>query len=331
MLFRSGCEVVVLETGLGGRLDSTNVILAPLACAITALGYDHMDRLGNTLGEIAAEKAGIIKPGRPVILSDPRDLGHLAAEAEAALAAVRNRCSQQSAPLSLLSLKDIEIVSYGWDGQIFRDVQSGLTMRTGLLGLYQPQNAVLAARVCQMTGLAQSAAIVEGIASAQWPARMELVRRNPPILVDGAHNVQGCQALATTLSKLLPGQPIIFLAGMLQDKDYDGMLRAALGCSGYRPIAFICLSPDNPRALPAEMLAERVRMLSEELQYQHPSGYNVKDAVHAADTLQAGVKLALGMAGETGAAICAFGSLYLVGSLRGMLMNREEELWTGKS
>lgn len=328
---RQNCDLVVLETGLGGRLDSTNVIEAPLACVITALGFDHMDRLGSTMREIAAEKAGIIKPGCPVFLYNPRDLDLTAKDAEDALSVVNLKCQEQGASLQLVSRSDIHVFEYGWTGQVFSDFVSGLILQTSLLGIYQPLNATLAARVCQTLELASDDAIREGVALARWPARLEILRRHPPIILDGAHNPQGCRALAATLARLLPAQPVVFLAGMLQDKDYEIMLRIILESGEYRPLAFICVKPDNPRALPAEKLAESVRIITSQLRKTGQSGYNVVDAIHAVDKPADGTALALQLAGQAGAALCAFGSLYMAGSIRSLLSVQEEQLWTGKN
>ena len=214
------CDVVVLETGLGGRLDSTNVIVKPLACIITALGYDHMDRLGNTLAEIAEEKAGIIKAGCPVFLYRPQDLDLPPAEAAAAEQVIRARCAERLAPLHLVRRDELILQDYGWHGQSFYDTVSGLTLRTRLLGVIQPMNAAMAVRACRALGLADDRQIADGIAAARWPARLELLREDPPILLDGAHNPQGCQALAASLNRLLPDRPLVMLMGVLQDKDY---------------------------------------------------------------------------------------------------------------
>ena len=200
----AGCDVVVLETGLGGRLDSTNIIGHPLACLITALGFDHMDRLGGTLAEIAAEKAGIIKRGCPVFLYNPLDLELSRSDAAAALQVIVHHCEEQNAPLKLIQRSEIDVLDYGWEGQTFTDRTSSLTLQTSLLGLFQPMNAALAARACLSLGLASPGQIRQGIALARWPARLEMLRRHPPILLDGAHNPQGCQALAAALTRLLP-------------------------------------------------------------------------------------------------------------------------------
>lgn len=318
------CDLVVLETGLGGRLDSTNVIKEPLACVITALGFDHMDRLGSTMAEIAAEKAGIIKPGRPVFLYNPADLHLPPEDIAAADAVIRDTCRQLAAPLQLISQNELELLDYGWSGQTFIDRHLDLRLHTRLLGIFQPQNAALAARVCKALDLASDESIQAGIQAARWPARMELLRRNPPVLLDGAHNPQGCQALADALARLLPGQPVVFLAGMLQDKDYLEMLRLILDRVDYIPAAFVCVTPENPRALPAARLAACIREAGFRLHKGTESGYNILDAIHIADRPDDGARLALQLAVRGNLALCAFGSLYMVGSIRQTLAIQEE-------
>ena len=312
------CDVVVLETGLGGRLDSTNVIDKPLASIITALGYDHMDRLGSTLAEIASEKAGIIKQECPVFLYNVFDLSLSEQDQVAADRLLRQRCQSLGAPLDVVSQADITLLDYTWSGQSFRERVTGLTVQTCLLGVIQPMNACLAIRACAALGLATDDQIRQGIALARWPARMELLRRDPPILVDGAHNPQGCQALAATLNRLLPGQPVVFLAGFLADKDYEAMLRIMLEQTAYRPAAVVCTKPVSLRALSEEQLAHKVRDILNRLPDGGGNRYN--EAVWTAPSPEEGAQLALKLASGQSMALCAFGSLYMVGYIRQTLM-----------
>jgi dihydrofolate synthase / folylpolyglutamate synthase len=327
----SRCEVVVLETGLGGRLDSTNVIAEPLACLITALGYDHTDRLGESLAEIAREKAGIIKAGRPVYLYDPCSLNLPAAETAAALQVIQQQCSELGAPLQVVLPNELSTSAYDWDGQTFTDLTRSLILRTSLLGLFQPMNAALALRACKDLGLCDDAAVADGIRLARWPARMEILRRHPPVILDGCHNPQGCQALAAALGRLLPEKPVVFLAGIFRDKDYRSMLQAMLDHPGYCPAALVLASPDSPRALPADELARVARQLAGQLPKPTDCGYNILDAIHIAETPAAGAHLALRLAGSQGMALCAFGSLHFAGSVRGILGTQEGQFWTGLS
>jgi dihydrofolate synthase / folylpolyglutamate synthase len=327
----AGCQVVVLETGLGGRLDSTNVISQPLACIITALGYDHMDRLGATISDIAFEKAGIIKAGCPVYLYDPAAADLSPEDSSAAAKIIEQRCSQMEAPLQVVRRQDLKLLDYGWGGQSFVDQASGLTLKTSLLGLFQPMNAVLAERACLDLGLAGESAVQDGIRLARWPARLEILRAQPRVLLDGCHNPQGCRALADALSRLLPGQPILFLAGMLQDKDTTTMLEVVLGHGGYCPASFICTAPANPRALPPGQLAEKVRQIAIRLPSSSGCSYNISDAISIAESPAAGARMALRLAENNSWPVCVFGSLYLAGNIRSHLMIQEDPCWTGRS
>jgi dihydrofolate synthase / folylpolyglutamate synthase len=326
-----GCDCVVLEVGLGGRLDSTNVIENPLACIITALGYDHMDRLGGTLAEIAREKAGIIKAGCPVYLYDPAGPDLTPADADDARRVIRERCSELNAPLQIVRREELTLLHYGWQGQSFVDETRHLTLETSLLGVFQPMNAALAARACLDLRLADARAVADGIRLARWPSRLEILRSHPPILLDGCHNPQGCIALAAALTRLLPGKPVVFLAGMMRDKDVDTMLQAVLGGAGYFAAAFVCTAPAGERGLPPAELADKVRSVARQLPKSPNSVYNVMNAIHVAASPAEAARLALELADGQGMALCAFGSLYLTGSIRADLRVREAGLWTGHS
>ncbi|HAL74673.1 MAG TPA: hypothetical protein DCM45_06250, partial [Clostridiales bacterium] len=243
---------------------------------------------------------------------------------------INSRCQETGSPLYKISRTEVENISYGWDGQTFTDLKTGLTLQTSLLGLFQPMNAAMAARACLALELADADAVRQGIAFARWPARLELLRQDPPVLLDGAHNPQGCTALAAALHRLLPGQPVIFLTGMLRDKDYRTMLRIVLDQPIYRPTAVFCVRPDSPRALPAPELAAEAGKIMSQLHNPLKSGYNVMDTIHVNDSPAEGARQALQLAAQTGTALCAFGSLYMVGSIRGILRVREARLWTGK-
>ncbi|NLV47221.1 MAG: bifunctional folylpolyglutamate synthase/dihydrofolate synthase [Clostridiaceae bacterium] len=315
------CDIVVLETGLGGRLDATNIIEKSLASIITALGYDHTERLGDSLASIASEKAGIVKRGCPVFLYDPQALTHLPSEKESALKVVRERCQTLQAPMHLISPDDYSLTDYDWSGQTFMDTQTGQQLTTRLLGTIQPMNAMLAVRTCRALGLADDQAVAEGIAAARWPARLELIRQNPPILIDGAHNVQSCQALRDSLKRLVGNGPVVFLAGMLADKDVTGMLQTMILNHPYHLSGFVCVRPVNERALPEAELAERVRCILQELPDGRLSRYN--EPVCSSETLEDGARLALKLARSQNACLCVFGSLYLVGEIRQIYLEQE--------
>ncbi len=290
----TGCELVVLEVGLGGRLDSTNVIDPPEAAVITHIGLEHTKELGDTLGKIAGEKAGIIKPGAPVVLY------HQTREVEEV---VERACQAAGAPLVKTAPEALEVLSSGLEGQRF--TYKGKTPYSiSLLGDYQLENALTAietAEVLRERGWNISdEALREGLAGAIWPGRMELARRGPDVILDGAHNPQCMEALAGSLTKLFPERKLWFLTGVLADKDYPAMLEILL------PLAagFVTVTPDSPRALSAGDLAH----------YLTERGAGAVPQ----NTLEAGLEEAVRQAGPEGA-VCICGSLYMIGEARHLL------------
>ena len=227
-----GCDVAVMETGLGGRLDSTNALGNPMVAVITRIGYDHMAILGNTLTEIASEKAGILKENVPAIF---------APQEEEALAVLRKH------PGTLVSSEDMEKVAF---------------MKPGLMGAYQLENgaaAMLAAqKFLSQIGFDEEradAAIEGGIHTAIWKGRMEVLSEEPYLMVDGAHNSNGIHALKTSLMKLYPDEKFHFVMGVMADKDYEKMIEELLPLA----IDFVTVTPESSRALQAESLAEKIR------------------------------------------------------------------------
>ena len=227
-----GCDVAVMETGLGGRLDSTNALGNPMVAVITRIGYDHMAILGNTLTKIASEKAGILKENVPAIF---------APQEEEALAVLRKH------PGTLVSSEDMEKVAF---------------MKPGLMGAYQLENgaaAMLAAqKFLSQIGFDEEradAAIEAGIHTAIWKGRMEVLSEEPYLMVDGAHNSNGIHALKTSLMKLYPDEKYHSVMGVMADKDYEKMIEELLPLA----IDFVTVTPESSRALQAESLAEKIR------------------------------------------------------------------------
>ena len=264
-----GCNVAVMETGLGGRLDSTNALGNPMVAVITRIGYDHMAILGNTLTEIASEKAGILKENVPAIF---------APQEEEALAVLRKH------PGTLVSSEDMEKVAF---------------MKPGLMGEYQLENgaaAMLAAqKFLSRIGFDEEradAAIEAGIHTAIWKGRMEILSREPYLMVDGAHNSNGIHALKTSLMKLYPDEKFHFVMGVMADKDYEKMIEELLSLA----IDFVTVTPESSRALQAESLAEKIRS----------QGIPARSMASVADVLT------LPRVGEK---TIALGSLYFIGEL----------------
>lgn len=288
---REGCDIVVLEVGLGGRLDATNIIPPPVLAIITALGLDHTAQLGSTLSAIAAEKGGIIKPGADVVLYRQPP------EAERV---IEDICRTQNARLTKVDLSPLRPLENSLAGQLF-DYGPHTGICLPLLGTYQLKNAatvLTALSILPRKGWKISeGAIHAGLTGVRWPARFELVHRNPAVIVDGGHNPQCVEALVSGLETYFPGQKPIFLTGVMADKDYDAMFRQIL------PIArrVFTVTPDNPRALPAEDLAAWFQ------------GRSIP--AMACTTVEVGVEAALAAASREDV-ICAFGSFFMAGRIR---------------
>jgi len=265
---RQGCEVAVIEVGLGGRLDATNIV-KPRVAVITSLSLDHTMVLGDTLGLIAGEKAGIIKEGVPVVSSPQKD------EALDVLA----RTADDLDCNFILVGRDVgyRSISHSMDGQTFqvwnssslRDDQmtdlnpqhnrgqDGLTLTIPLLGEHQAQNAAVAYTALQASGLnVPDTAIQEGFESVRWPSRFDIVRRQPPVVIDVAHNRESAMRLRQTLDEIFPDIPVILLFCSLEDKDIQGML-AELSA---RVESVVATQADHPRSPSADWIAEQVRI-----------------------------------------------------------------------
>ena len=283
----AACDIVVLEVGMGGALDSTNVIDCPEAAVITNIGLEHTEYLGNTLTEIAAAKGGIIKPGCAVVCyeSEPE-----------VTETITNICAEQGARFTLSEAEDVTAVSASLDVQCF--LWKGKEYAIPLLGAHQLRNAAVALETIeQLLGrgwVISESAVREGLAATAWPARFEALSRSPLFILDGGHNPQCAEALAQNLRDYLPDQKVTFLMGVLADKDFEEML------SAIAPFAeqFICVTPESPRALPAALLCERLR----------ERGLSAQSF----DTIPDGIRAAL----QTGGPVIAFGSLYLAGRVR---------------
>lgn len=289
---RCRCDIVVLEVGLGGALDASNVIDVPEAAVITAMGMDHAAILGPTLGDIAAAKAGIIKPGGAVV-----SFGGCP-EADAV---IRERCREQGAQLTEVDFSRLRVVGTGLDGTDLEFAPYG-ALHVPLVGLYQAKNAAVAVttvEVLEKRGWEISRrALEQGLASVCWPGRLEVVRRaGPVILRDGAHNAHGMAATVESLRALFPGKKLTILMGVMADKDVEDMLKLLAPIAGQ----VFTVRPESPRAMPAEELAALVNR------------YGVP-AVPCAG-VAAGLQAAAEAAGADGA-VCALGSLYLVGEVR---------------
>ncbi len=288
---REKCDIVVLETGMGGRLDSTNVIEKPLCSVITNIGLDHTQELGDTVEKIAGEKAGIIKAGCPTIVYDlPENV----------LNVISSRCREQNSPLTAADFGAILPISDSRIGQIF-SYKDFKNLELPLLGTHQLKNAAVALEtlnVLRSYGIdADTDVIKEGLKKTVWPARFEIISENPFFVVDGGHNPQCAETVAENLLKYFPDTKRIILLGVLADKDYMGLAKTLAPAAD----AFITITPQNPRALSAFTLADRLQSFGK--------------PVSAYGSIEDGIKNALELAGENGV-VCSVGSLYTAGAVR---------------
>lgn len=296
---REDAQYVVVEVGLGGLLDSTNVIL-PEVAVITNVTLEHMDKCGDTPAAIAAHKAGIIKAGRPVVTG----------ATGAAFSVIEAAAGKLAAPCRLLNRDFWLTAARQLPGrQAFRYHECGtaetIDCEIGLLGRHQLDNAALAVAASRLLSRQEprltTAAIQQGLAKAAWPGRFEVVAGTPPIILDGAHNPDGIGKLRQTLDELYPARPIVFLFGVLADKDHAEMERTL-----FRPQdRVVVVRPDSPRAAEPVAIAAEIRGLVA--------------AAEAAASIGQGLKRAVQLAGPAGL-VCAAGSLYMIGEARRLVM-----------
>jgi dihydrofolate synthase/folylpolyglutamate synthase len=246
---REGCEIVVLEAGMGGRLDSTNVIRNPLLSVITGIALDHTAFLGDTVEKIAVEKAGIIKDGAPVLFGGDSDAASDVIEAVA-----RDGGSE----FKRTDYSKLSISSATLDGAEF-DYRSRVGVKIKLLALYQPKNASLvldAVDILRERGLdIPENAVCEGLLAASWRARFEIIGKEPTVIFDGAHNPEGISVAVDSIKHYYKDKRVVVFTGVLRDKDY---LTIARKISEIADSAFV-ITPESPRALAAEDYAEVLR------------------------------------------------------------------------
>ena len=283
---RQRCDYVVLEVGLGGELDSTNVIDTPILSIITAIDYDHMHILGNSIAEIAKAKAGIIKNNGTVLFYG---------EHPDALPVIVEACERHHAALRVCDRSALVPETYDLHGQTF-SYREYAHLKLGLLGRYQMNNAVTvidAVELLRQKGVEISEeSLRSGLAATRWPARFELLREDPPFFVDGGHNPHGVNGTVETYKRLFKRKKAVVVMGMMADKDVAKSIRLLI------PIAkeFYTATPNNARAMKAEELAEEIRALGAKA----TPFETVADAVHKAMKSK-GPALAVGslyMAGE---------------------------------
>ena len=293
MFYREkNCDIVVLEVGMGGKLDSTNVIDSPECAVITNIGLDHIEQLGETLELIAAEKAGIIKSGCEVIVYEQQ---------ESVLDVFRAAAAKLGAPVTIPDFSEIERISDSIEGQTFKYKESP-ELTTPLVGEHQMKNAstvletVYALR--RRGWSIPDEAILKGFASVSWPARFELLSREPYFIVDVGHNPQCAETVRANLQRYCDGKYRVLMIGVMADKDYKSLINILDDVAD----AYVAVKPDYPRALSDAKLAVHLRSY----------GKPVVACGSVAEGVAAARNLALGRDGIA----CAVGSCYMAGDVR---------------
>ena len=292
--YRQKCDIVVFEVGMGGKLDATNVIGTPEVAVITNIGLDHTDVLGDTLEKIAENKAGIFKENGCAVVY----------RGTAGVEAVYDKiCAERNITLRKADFDGIRSVSHGLDGQVF-DCGPRKGLSFPLLGDHQLHNAAVVLSIAD-TLISRGWKIEEehirqGLKNVSWPGRFDIVCRDPLFIIDGGHNPQCIDALVKNIADYLAGRKVVALVGVLADKDYADMFRPVMGWVDQ----FVCVTPDNPRRLPAAELAQHLQSVGAE-------------AV-ACETVAEAVQLSKALAGSEGAVLC-FGSLYTIGAIKSAL------------
>lgn len=292
----TGCDFVVLETGLGGRFDATNVIERPLASVIVSISLDHVNILGNTISDIAYEKCGIIKNNCPVVTNS--------AQPADALKMIKEQSEMRNSALYVADADIIRVLDESIKGSdIF---YGGRSVFVPFPGKHQTENCITALTVIDLMkeqGIAISEkAVREGIANTRNPARCEVVSEKPRIILDGCHNEDSAKALCAVLEKYLKGKKITALMGMMADKDISKVLTLLLPHFD----KVLTVTPSNPRAIPAEELAEKIRNL----------GTDAKSFENAEDAYKYAVN---NMSEDEILIVC--GSLYLCSDVYNIIKN----------
>ena len=306
-LLSENVDYAIIEVGMGGRQDATNVITKPICSVITSISKDHMQYLGDSLKQIASEKAGIIKKGCPLITCNQKP---------EVIKVLEQKAKEMNSPLYIADTSNIVNAEYSLDKTCFSYLLDGESRdyQISLLGNYQVTNAIIAIETALYLSKAKSdysicghsignignkiyyETIRKGLNDTQWHGRFEQVSKKPDIYIDGAHNEEAALRLRDSIEIYFTNRRIIFMIGVLADKDYQSILQILA------PLAntIITLTPDNHRALPSDILANEAKNYCDKV-------YDGKEIKHA-------IKLVCKEA-ESGDVIIAFGSLSFLGSL----------------
>ena len=289
---RKKCDIVVLETGLGGRLDATNIIDDPLYSVITKIGYDHIEYLGDTIERIAFEKAGIIKKGTKVFTID---------QSREVISVLENVCKKQICGLNVV--KPIyKLISRTIDSQIY--MYKDTKLEISLLGEHQIRNSILAFEVLVDMGISHDV-IAMGFKKTRWIGRLEVLRKDPIVLIDGAHNHDAVIELKKMIKTYFPNKKIIFIIGVFKNKNYPQMIEEISECAKM----FFAVQIDDERALDVDILVKEIKKYFKNVQ---KSG---KIITAVTSSLNAATKDDV---------IIVFGSLSYIGEVKELIKKMED-------
>lgn len=295
--YEKKCDFVILEVGLGGRLDATNVIEKPLVSVISKIGYDHVNILGNEIEDITREKAGIIKDNSVVVLS-PQDF-------QIVPRLIKSCCDKHNAILNCVNKEELFIHNKENELEQIFDYKDIKNLKIKLLGKHQIDNAVTALEVIlalKNYGFnIDETNLFNGLINTRWQCRLELISTKPKIFIDGAHNVDGISTVAEFFKANFKGEKIKFIFGVLKDKNYKEMIDKIAPISE----SILTVSPKNERALDAQTLSEIIKE------------HNIK--TQACSSIEEAIDLVLLEAIDS-SIICICGSLYYVGEARNLIL-----------
>ena len=288
---RMNCDIVVLEVGMGGAFDATNVIEAPEVAVITNIGLDHTEVLGDTVEKIAETKSGIFKEGgNAVVYRSTPSVEEV----------YEQICAQRNVSLKKADFEGLNLRSHSLEGQIF-DCGSRKELFLPLLGDHQLHNAAVVLSVAdtliEKGWNITEAHIRDGLRDTRWPGRFDIMRHDPLFIIDGGHNPQCIEALVKNIRDYLVGKKLIVLTGVLADKDYADMYKPVMAYAE----EFVCITPPSPRKLEAAELADHLRQAGAQ--------------ATACESIPDGVRTAMEKAGKDGV-VLSFGSLYSIGDIR---------------
>lgn len=299
--YRAKCDIVVLEVGMGGRLDSTNLIKSPVVSVITGIALDHTAMLGDTVEQIASEKAGIIKEGVPVVWGGTH---------EGAAEVITEKAAQLHSEVRTPDYRKLTTTGCSLTDGITFDYGQRSGLNVSLRGSYQPHNAAIVLETVELLRsrgwCIPEEAVRTGLATTRWSARFEVLATDPLAVYDGGHNMEGVTAAAESIKLYFGDQKVILLTGVMADKDYLGMAKTLAPLTA----SVVTVRPDNDRSLAASDYADVFTSLGVDAQ--------------PANSIPEGVTKAIALAKESSRPLMMLGSLYMYGDVKAVILEQTQ-------